>query len=310
VRVCRIEADGTLPVVEEAGAGPHWIDFTGGSEKWLAWLADASARPAIQHAAASPGGHLQFVSRPGWIYVSVPLKNVDPDEPMPHLHATVSADRLTTCADEPGGEVLHELSVLVDDDRVPCSSPLRVLVGILVLALDDTVESSRKLREELGRVADLLDNSPGEVTVEDVRLLRRRAGRLSALCEDQLLAISSLEGLELEKLEPDAPRREIRRQLDMYAHLPASISRLHERASELNAAVQLNLSERAESRLRLLSIVSAIFLPLSLLAGVYGMNFENMPELKYPAAYYVCLGAMGAVGLGMIVLFWRKGWFD
>ena len=66
----------------------------------------------------------------------------------------------------------------------------------------------------------------------------------------------------------------------------------------------------SESRLRLLSVISAIFLPLSLLAGIYGMNFDNMPETKYHSAYFVCLGVMGAVAVGMLITFWKKGWFD
>jgi len=309
-RIFRIEADGSLPAVDSLGDGPHWIDFSGDPVAWRDWLEEHDARPAIVHAAYSDADHLQFVSRPGWIFLAVPLKAHDPDEPMPHLSATISADRLTTCADQPGDDVLHHPAVLVDDDRVPCSSPLRVLVGILVLALDDTVEMSRALRSEFGEVADRLDEDPSSVGIDEVRLLRRRAGRVNALAEDQIAALAALEGLELEKLEPDAPRREIKRQLDMYAHLPAAVDRLQERAAELHTAVQLSLQSQAESRLRMLSILSAIFLPLSLIAGIYGMNFDHMPELTYRNAYFVCLGAMGAIAVGSLILLWRKGWFD
>jgi magnesium transporter len=49
-------------------------------------------------------------------------------------------------------------------------------------------------------------------------------------------------------------------------------------------------------------------LPLTLLAGIYGMNFENMPELKWELGYFGALGAMAVVGLGLLGVFWRLGW--
>jgi magnesium transporter len=309
-RVCRIEADGSLPVVEQPGAGAFWLDFGGDPQGWQAWLDEAGAPTSVLHAAARAGHHLQFLSRPGWVYVGAPLRSRDPDDPMIFFSAALTADRLATWHDEPEAGIAEGLTTLVEDDRIVCSSPLRVVIGILFLALDETIESTRLLRHEIGEVADLLDEDPGEVSVERIRLLRRRSGRMAALCEDQLQALASLDGLELEKLDADPPRRELRRQLDAHRHLPPAVERLQDRASELHQAFQLNLQERSESRLRLISIISAIFLPLTLVAGVYGMNFEHMPELKYQAAYFICLGAMGTLAVGMLVAFWRKGWFD
>jgi magnesium transporter len=49
-------------------------------------------------------------------------------------------------------------------------------------------------------------------------------------------------------------------------------------------------------------------LPLTLIAGVYGMNFENMPELKWQLGYFGVLGLMATLGLGLVGTFWRLGW--
>ena len=54
--------------------------------------------------------------------------------------------------------------------------------------------------------------------------------------------------------------------------------------------------------------MASIFIPLTFIAGIYGMNFENMPELSKPWAYPVALGVMAAVAAGMVVFFARKGW--
>ena len=51
-----------------------------------------------------------------------------------------------------------------------------------------------------------------------------------------------------------------------------------------------------------------IILPLTLIAGIYGMNFENMPELKTEHGYFITLGVMAAITVVLLFYFWRKGW--
>ncbi|OFX29587.1 MAG: magnesium and cobalt transport protein CorA [Bacteroidetes bacterium GWF2_42_66] len=60
--------------------------------------------------------------------------------------------------------------------------------------------------------------------------------------------------------------------------------------------------------IQLLTIFSVIFMPLTFLAGVYGMNFENMPELRTHYGYFVVLGVMFLIFIGMLILFRRKKW--
>jgi magnesium transporter len=56
-------------------------------------------------------------------------------------------------------------------------------------------------------------------------------------------------------------------------------------------------------------VISAVFLPLSLIAGIYGMNFADMPELHFKYGYEVIVGFMIAVAAGALFYFSRTGWF-
>lgn len=67
-------------------------------------------------------------------------------------------------------------------------------------------------------------------------------------------------------------------------------------------------SHRLNAVMKVLTIIMAVFVPLSFIAGIYGMNFENMPELKNPIAYFVVLGVMGAVAGASLLLFKWKRW--
>ena len=67
-------------------------------------------------------------------------------------------------------------------------------------------------------------------------------------------------------------------------------------------------SHRLNNTMKVLTIITAIFVPLSFLAGLYGMNFENMPELHYRHGYFIVLGTMALVATAMIALFRRIRW--
>jgi magnesium transporter len=74
-------------------------------------------------------------------------------------------------------------------------------------------------------------------------------------------------------------------------------------------AVQIHFSaqgNRTNDIMRTLTALTAIFLPLNLLAGIFGMNFDHMPLLKKADGFWVTLGAMGLIALVLAVVFWRK----
>ncbi|KOS05500.1 magnesium transporter [Flavobacterium akiainvivens] len=100
-------------------------------------------------------------------------------------------------------------------------------------------------------------------------------------------------------------------------------ARLHQKCLELLDQLEYDLasldsasnfhfsaqSQRMNQIMKTLTIFSAIFLPLTFIVGVYGMNFEHMPELKSVNGYYVVWGIMGAISLAMVIYFKKKDWF-
>jgi magnesium transporter len=69
------------------------------------------------------------------------------------------------------------------------------------------------------------------------------------------------------------------------------------------------IANRQNETMKVLTVAGAIFLPLTLLAGIYGMNFDNMPELHWNWGYFGVLIVMGTVVAGALAAFWRRGWF-
>lgn len=69
-----------------------------------------------------------------------------------------------------------------------------------------------------------------------------------------------------------------------------------------------SVSNRMNSVMKTLTIFSAIFMPLTFIVGVYGMNFDNMPELRTQNGYFYTLGGMATITVGLIIYFRRRGW--
>jgi magnesium transporter len=69
-----------------------------------------------------------------------------------------------------------------------------------------------------------------------------------------------------------------------------------------------SVSNKMNEVMKVLTIFAAIFIPLTFIVGIYGMNFENMPELKWPYAYFVVLGIMAMISMCMLFYFRRKKW--
>lgn len=60
--------------------------------------------------------------------------------------------------------------------------------------------------------------------------------------------------------------------------------------------------------MRILTVISSVFIPLTFIAGVYGMNFTHMPELSEPWGYGACLVLMAVVGVGQFIYFKKRRW--
>lgn len=100
-------------------------------------------------------------------------------------------------------------------------------------------------------------------------------------------------------------------------------SRLYQKSLELLDQIEYDIStlesassfyfsaqsHRMNEIMKTLTIVSVVFIPLTFIVGVYGMNFEYMPELKAPYGYFITLGVMFTLVLGMLLYFKRKKWF-
>lgn len=108
-------------------------------------------------------------------------------------------------------------------------------------------------------------------------------------------------------LTPDSIRH-MRSLNDRIIYLRNDIENMHQRIISLRETYNSSLSANLNETIRTLTVIATIVLPLTLITGIYGMNFEFMPELASEFGYYYALGLIATLGGGMILYFKRKRW--
>ncbi len=150
-------------------------------------------------------------------------------------------------------------------------------------------------------------DEPSPEILPDVYRLRRELVLLRRVGWPQRAAIHDL-AREASPFIGDDVRVYMR---DTYDHI-AQIVELVDSSRDVTMAVMdmylTNVSNRTNDIMKVLTLMASIFIPLTFLAGIYGMNFDHMPELHKPWAYPVLLGIMAGLVVVMVGWFWRRGW--
>jgi magnesium transporter len=185
---------------------------------------------------------------------------------------------------------------------------------LLDVAVDACFPVLEELRERIEALEEQLLERPRPDLVGKAHGLRRELTVLRRLVLPGQEALEQLLRADSSPLGADT-RVYIRDVLDHQLRISDSIDSLAEMTRGLHELHLMNAGQRLNEVMRLLTIIATIFIPLTFIAGVYGMNFDpaaspwNMPELEMRYGYPAVLLLFVAIGLGMLWMFRRKGWF-
>ncbi|MFC5683331.1 magnesium/cobalt transporter CorA [Flavobacterium sp. MAHUQ-51] len=187
------------------------------------------------------------------------------------------------------------------------------LLSLLLDAVMDnfyiTIENEEEKVEELINLSKVSTNQDILVRIEKHRDNFNFLKRSIVPLRDSLYGIKTLkEDVVCNVIEEDS-----------YVYF----SRLHQKSLELLEQIESDLemlesasnfffslqSHKMNEIMKTLTIVSAIFIPLTFIVGVYGMNFDHMPELRYENGYYIVIGVMFLISVLMVVYFKKRKWF-
>ena len=186
------------------------------------------------------------------------------------------------------------------------------LISCLEFYIRHTQNAAIALRNESMLMVKKMDEQPKMMKLEEILRIRDNSLFVQGVAEEQNTCLDMLHDMEVESDGVDFAK--IEGALAMLVKTSESIEQLckhlESRVNGLKNAFAAHQQDRLNRRLAMLTILSAIFLPLTFLAGVYGMNFDNMPELHYEYSYFILWGSMWFVALSMTLFFYLDGWFS
>jgi magnesium transporter len=180
------------------------------------------------------------------------------------------------------------------------------------LLVDAVVDSYYKIIEQLDDDIELLEEEliekPRQWLLHKIHKLRRAIIFLRKSIVPLREIIRKLDMLEHNYLG-EKNRVYIKDLYDHTVHVVESLETMRETLSVYSDIYLSSASNRMNEIMKVLTIISTIFIPLTFIAGVYGMNFHFMPELEWVWGYPLILFVMTITGLSMILYFKRKKWF-
>lgn len=164
-----------------------------------------------------------------------------------------------------------------------------------------------KLGEKIESVEEELIKNPKPETLQDIYRMKREMIYLRKSVWPLREVISGLERGD-SPLVKGATKVYIRDVYDHTIQVIDTTESLREMVSGMLDTYLSSMSNRMNEVMKVLTIIATIFIPLTFVAGIYGMNFQYMPELQWEWGYYATWLVMAVIALAMIVNFKRKGW--
>ncbi len=163
--------------------------------------------------------------------------------------------------------------------------------------------------EQIEDLEDEVVVNPTRQTLEKIHSLKRQLLMLRRAIWPQRDAISVLVRDGSDLISQDV-RVYLRDCYDHAVQVIDMVETYRELASSLMDVYLSSVSNKMNEVMKFLTVISTIFIPLTFVAGVYGMNFEHMPELKIPWAYFACWLGMASIAGLLVFYFHRRGWFQ
>ncbi|TDE16318.1 magnesium/cobalt transporter CorA [Dyadobacter psychrotolerans] len=250
----------------------------------------------------------------GHLFLTLKMLHIESDTPLEisaeHVSFVLGSNYVISFQEELTGDiftpVLNRLKASIGKTRK--NGPDYLLFALMDVVVDNYFVILEKLEDKLDLVEDQVIRGAKHLSLADLYALKRELTLVRRIIWPLRDIINQL----IREDNPLVGRKTIPYYRDLYDHVMQVVDTVDSYRELLASLTDVHLStisNRMNSVMKTLTIFSAIFMPLTFIVGVYGMNFDNMPELRWHNGYYYTWSLMGIVTLGMVIYFRWKRWF-
>lgn len=241
------------------------------------------------------------------LYRNLRALDEDLDADMQNIAFFISNNCLITVHKEPFSSV-QEVQQHADFVRF-MQCPAELMCMMIRLSANRQIERILQIEEDLSGLEELMVSHGSDKLLTQVIGYRTRLRKLKRVFDYQEKTFVQL--LRDPKSLP-AQSKHIRHALqdvyDKFERLLNLITLYYDLCGDLSDGYLSVTSHQLNRTMQVLTVITAIFIPLSFIAGLYGMNFSHMPELQWQYGYYIILFFMFGIACGLLALFKHKQW--
>jgi magnesium transporter len=179
--------------------------------------------------------------------------------------------------------------------------------ALIDLIIDQYFPVMESVGDQIELIEDEIQESPSHEVVSKIREMKRDLILIRASIWPMREVINSLQREE-PKLVADTTKVFLRDAYDHTIQIADIVESYRDILSEMFNVYLSVMANSTNEVMKILTIFATIFIPLTFVVGIYGMNFEFMPELKWQPAYFILLGLMGVITIFMVRFFRKRGW--
>ena len=180
--------------------------------------------------------------------------------------------------------------------------------ALLDIVIDNYIYIISRLGEKIETLEENLLLNPSQEVIDQINNYKRELNFLRKNIKPAKEMILTLSKIESEYID-ESTDIHLKALLDNINLASDSLDSYREILSDQLNIYHTSISSKLNDIIKFLTIFSVIFIPLTFIAGIYGTNFEVLPELHYEYSYFIMLGVMLIIAIGMLLYFKRKKWF-
>ena len=291
--------------------GEQWLDgVPQDTAVLLPLVAPLQPHPLLLEDLLGPNRTTLITRYDDTLYIEFPTTAESPSTAVPYIALLVEPGLILTIPHGPTPSLATLAALLTERHNLDPARLEILLIEILGYLVDAAKLEALYLRDRVYATSDLLDEDVDAVTIEDFAELRRRLRMLSIIAEDQHYCIVNL-GPNAAHIWAGEPQKLLLRDLlNDTEYILRTSQRLEQRLDGLHDLYQLTVHDRTEARLRVLTVISVIILPLTLITGFFGMNFPDLYLTHTSYGQALVLASMFVVPAALLWFLRRRGWFD
>ncbi len=182
-----------------------------------------------------------------------------------------------------------------------------LLYALFDYVIDTYFETLRHIDQQIEALTLEVDENPGQNTLKNIQALKKELLQLKRHFWYTREIVHTLKQSDSKLIEP-ATEKYLNDLSDHIAHISDISESFREELIDLSERHLASINLRANDITKTLTIIASIFMPLTFIAGIYGMNFKVMPELEFSLGYPIVLCSMAAIAIVLLVFFKIRKW--